>query len=53
VLPLAVVAEAFAMIGGEDDQRVVVDLSALELFDQLSDCSIGCGDLAVVRAGVL
>ena len=47
---LAVLAERFAVIGGEDEQRVVADAEARQRPVEASDQLVGPGDFAVVRA---
>lgn len=48
MLGLAVIAQPFAVIGGQDDDRIVVDPEAAQLFEQPSDHLVDGGDLAIV-----
>jgi hypothetical protein len=41
VLGLAVIAEAFSVIGHEDDDRLVIDADALQRVDEFADDAIG------------
>ena len=52
VLLLAVLAEAFAMVGKQDDQGFIVDALALQIVDEITDDAIGVGDLAIVMIPV-
>ena len=45
----AVLAQAFAMIAGDDDHGRIVEHEAFELFDYLADAVIDIGDLANIR----
>ncbi|MFO0981794.1 MAG: hypothetical protein U1E76_08645 [Planctomycetota bacterium] len=47
---LAVLAERLAMVGGDDDQRVVPSPQILELGQHAADLVIHVGDLAVIGA---
>src|SRR5436309_1301700 len=48
VFILPVIAEPFAMIGKEDDERAVVDAGAAERVEKAADDRVGGGDLGVV-----
>ncbi len=52
MLVLAVVAEALAVVGEQDDERLVVDPQLLEPRDEAADDGVGGGDVAVVLVGV-
>ena len=45
----AVVAEPFAVIGRQDDRRLVVELVRLEVLDEAADELVDVSNLAVVR----
>ncbi len=51
VLVLAVIAEAFAVIGEKDDRRGVVEAFRSQKPEQLAEVLVGVLDLAVVGAG--
>jgi len=51
VLVFAMLAETFAVIGEEDDERAVVDSAALQEIDKLPDNRVGRRDFAVVGTG--
>ena len=49
VRPLAVLAEALAVIGGDDDQRAIELAGGAQIRQQPADHRVGVGDLGVVR----
>src|SRR5690242_18650521 len=50
VLRFAVIAESFAVIAAENNERFVVEPALLQFVEKLADIKIGGGDLAVIRA---
>src|ERR1700694_1031898 len=52
VLLLAMLIEAFAMIGEEQDERLVIDAFSLQITDEISDDCVRGGNLAVVMIRV-
>ena len=54
VEPLAVLAQSLAVVGGEDEDRVVQYAAAFQAFAQQADEGVGVGHLCVVGAvGIL
>ena len=49
---IAVIHQALAVVGGDDDERVGRINECVEAFEQASDLFIAIGDLAVVEASV-
>ncbi len=49
VLHDAVVAEAFTVIGGQNDRRACIGAEQLDPLQELSDLCIDIGDLPAVR----
>src|SRR5262245_48708172 len=46
------IAEAFAMVGDDDDERAIESTGLVERADQLRDAAVDVRDLAVVRRGL-
>ena len=53
VADVAVLAEQLAVVGGDDDERVLVPAARLERGDQLAERRVHRGDLAVVVGAVM